>query len=192
MSSKKADELRKFLIENVKPIKDAIHGNRYRAAARLIDDTYLPCVVFESRQVWAELALRRFKQLRWKRSQYRMVVETFVTGGSRVADYDLKSIELSQFAWPIELMRTIHGETTMSWTAFVAEMKDGTMHSYGTQFRMEFFDLPSGYTYQDIVRIHSGKVYSKSKGLESFSWDATKEAQILREKPFFTCYLGAL
>jgi len=38
----------------------------------------------------------------------------------------------------------------MGWTAFVVEMDDGTMHSFGTAFRMEFFDLPEGYTYRNI------------------------------------------
>ena len=80
----------------------------------------------------------------------------------------------------------------MGWTAFVAEMKDGTMYSYGTEFRVEFFDLPQGYSHREILRIHSGMVYSRARGLENFSLNAVKETQPLREKPFFTCYLGEL
>ncbi|MGB8473562.1 MAG: hypothetical protein WCE61_05685 [Candidatus Acidiferrum sp.] len=188
----KPNELKDFLVANVEPLEDPNIGKRYRAAAYLIDGTYLPCIVFQSRQGRLELALRRFKQCRWKREQYRMVVETFVAGGSHVADYDLKAVELSRFAWPIAIMKTIHGETTMGWTAFVAEMKDKTMYSYGTDFRMEFFDLPNGYTYEDILRIHSGMVYSDKRGLEKFSLEAMREAQTLREKPFFACYLKEL
>ena len=188
----KLAELTKFLRENIEPLKDVNRGERYRAAAHLNDGTYLPCVVFEGKQAWVELALRRFKQVRWKRAHYRMVVESFVAGGSRVAEYDLKTVEISPFAWPIELMRTIHGETTMGWTAFVAEMKDGTMYSYGTEFRVEFFDLPQGYSHREILRIHSGTVYSRARGLENFPLNAVKETQPLREKPFFTCYLGEL
>jgi hypothetical protein len=178
--------------ENVEPLKDPNQGDRYRAAAYLIDGTYLPCVVFQNKQARVELALRRLKHVRWRRTQYRIVVESFVTGGSRVAEYDVKTVEPSPFSWPIDLMRTINGETVMGWTAFVAEMNDGTIHSYGTDFRMEFFDLPKGYTYKDILRIHSGMVYSQSEGLQKFSMDTAKNTQPLREKPFFTCYLPNL
>src|SRR5229473_3064860 len=142
----KSNELAKFVTDNIEPLKDSIYGNRYRAAAHLTDGTYLPCVVFQSRQAQVQLALRRFKELRWKRSQYRGVVETFVSGGSHVAEYNLKAVEISPFAWPLGLLKTIHGETTMGWTAFVAEMNDGTMHSYGTQFHYEFFELPQAYS----------------------------------------------
>jgi hypothetical protein len=71
-------------------------------------------------------------------------------------------------------------------------MKDGTMYSYGTQFNFEFFDLPVGYLHSDIAKIHSGMIYSKPRGLESYSLAASKEVQTWREKPFFTCYLKAL
>ncbi len=193
------DELTRFVRDNIAPLKHSIYENRYRAAAWLNDGTYLPCVVFQSKQAQVNLALRRFKELRWKRSQYEAVVETFVASGSRVAGYHIKAVEVSPFAWPAELLRTIHGETTMGWTAFVAEMKDGSMFSYGTQFCVEFFDLPTGYAYTDIQQIHSGMVYSKTRGLESFSADSCKEtadeythSPCLREKPFFTCYVDEL
>jgi hypothetical protein len=132
----KTGELTRFLTENVEPLSHPIYGNRYRAAARLTDGTYLPCVVFQSKKTQVELALRRFKQVRWKASQYKAVIESFVSKGSRVADYDLKAVEMSPYAWPVELLNTIHGETTMGWTAFVAEMTDATMHPYGTQFSL--------------------------------------------------------
>ena len=60
----KPDELAGFLKNNIEPLSDQIYGNRYRAAARLTDDTYLPCVVFQGRKSQVELALRRFDQLR--------------------------------------------------------------------------------------------------------------------------------
>jgi hypothetical protein len=188
----KTEELANFLKKNIEPLNDQIYGNRYRAAARLTDDTYLPCVVFQSRKSQVELALRRFDQLRGDPPQYRMVVESFVAGGSKISDYEIKTVEPSPFAWPLTTLKQIHGETVMSWTAFVVEMSDGTMHSYGTSFCFEFFDLPEGYSYADIARIHSGMVYSQERGLESFSVDSLREIQPYREKPFFTCYLKEL
>ena len=185
----KPDELKNFLTSNIEPLNDQIYGNRYRAAVRLTDDTLLPCVVFQSRKLQVELALRRFHQLRDQNDQYGMVVEVFAAGGSRINDYDIKTVKQSPFAWPLELLKTIHGETVMSWTAFVAEMKDGTMYSYGTSFHFEFFDLPDGYSSADIAKIHSGMVYSQELGLRDFSMDPKNEIQPYREKPFFTCYL---
>jgi hypothetical protein len=76
-------------------------------AAHLNDGTYLSCVILQSRLAQVKLALRRFKE---ERSNYDSIVETFVAGGSHVADYQLRDIEVSPFAWPLELLKTIHGE----------------------------------------------------------------------------------
>jgi hypothetical protein len=186
------DDLSRFLKGSTEPVDDRIYGNRYRAAVRLVDGTYLPCVVFQSRKSQVELALRRFGQLRDDPSQYNMVVESFVAGGSRIDDYQISTVEQSPYAWPLAILDQIHGETVMSWTAFVVEMNDGTMHSYGTSFCTEFFDLPNGYSYSDIARIHSGMLYSQERGLQPFSIDLQKEIQPYREKPFFTYYLNQL
>ena len=188
----KPAEIRDFLQSNVEPLEDKIRGNRYRAAARLNDGLYLPCVVFQSKRRRVELALRRFDELRTKNEQYTRVVESFVASGSSIAYYEIGSVEPSPFAWPVSLLRTIRGETVMGWTAFVVEMADGSMHSYGTSFSFEFFDLPQGYSYSDILKIHSGAVYSQLLGLRPFSLDLSKQISPHREKPSFTCYLEEL
>jgi len=181
-----------FLRTNIEPLEDRIFGKRYRAAARLLDETYLPCVVFQSRLLTVDLAIRRFDELRSDPSQYRMVVESFVSKGSHAADYEIKAIEPSPFAWPLEFLKKIHGETVMSWTAFVVEMKDGVMFSFGTTFSFEFFELPEGYAYTDIARIHSGMLHSQEQGLIPFSTNSMNGIRIYREKPFFTCFLDHL
>lgn len=188
----KPEDMASFVKINVEPLKGKIYGNRYRVAAHLDDGTFLPCVVLQSKKSQVELALRRFKQLRWKRSQYELVVATFVASGSRVAVHHIRDIDISPFAWPTELLKTIHGETTMGWTAFVTEMKDETMYSYGTPFNFEFFNLPAGYSHLDIRQIHSGMVYSQSAGLEAFSLEKMSEIKPYRDMTFFTCYLETL
>jgi hypothetical protein len=185
----KSEEMARFVTDSIEPLKDQIYGNRYRVAAHLKDGTYLPCVVLQSRGAQLKLALRRFKE---ERSNYESIVGSFVADGSRVADYELKDIEISPFAWPLKLLKTIHGETIMGWTAFVAEMKDGTMYSYGTSFNIEFFDLPVGYSHAEIARVHSGMAYSKTSGLVAFSIESVQQTHPLREKPFFTCYSQTL
>ena len=188
----KLDELVRFLTDNIEPLTDRIYGNRYRASVRLTDDTYLPCVVFQSKKLQVDLALRRFDQLRSDPSQYKMVVETFAACGSRLNDYQIKAVEPSPYAWPLAVLKQIHGETVMSWTAFVVEMGDGKLFSYGTSFSFEFFDLPDGYSHTDIRKIHSGMLHSQVQGLQPFSMDLQKEINPFREKPFFTCYLKEL
>ena len=101
----KSDDLATFLKDNIEPLSDQIYGNRYRTAVRLTDHTYLPCVVFQGRKSQVELALRRFDHLRSEPSQYRSVVESFVTGGSRIADYEIKAVEPSRFAWPLATLK---------------------------------------------------------------------------------------
>jgi hypothetical protein len=185
----KPEEMARFVIDSIEPLRDSIYGNRYRVAAHLSDGTYLPCVVLQSRQALVRLALRRFKE---EHSHYESIVGTFVAGGTCVDDYYLKDVEVSPFAWPLERLKEIHGETVMGWTAFVAEMKDGTMHSYGTSFSFDFFELPVGYSHSDIVKIHSGMVYSKDSGLKAFSMNSAQQTKPFRERPFFTCYLQDL
>ena len=185
-------EIVNFLKGTIEPLPDSIYGGRYRAAVRLKDGTYLPCVVFQSKRRQVELALRRFEELRRDIKGYRQVVESFVAGQTCVADWQVREVEISPFAWPISTLGKIRGETTMGWASFVAEMSDGRCFTYGTSFSSEFFDLPAGYKFADITRIHSGMAYSESTGIQPFQLSQSTVAQSLREKPFFTCYLDGL
>jgi len=185
-------EIAKIVRDLVEPLPDPIYGNRYRAAGYLLDGTYLSCIVFQSRRAQIDLFLRRWNEVKTSSAESRRLAAAFVASGSRLSDYDLKAVEPSPFAWPSAILKNIHGETTMGWTAFVVEMRDGTMYSFGTSFRFEFFDLPDGYSYNDVAKIHSGMVYSPSQGLVRFSLPILRENPPLREKPFFTCYLEDL
>jgi len=185
-------EILKFLKSEIEPMPDTINGNRYRASAYLKDGTYLPCVVFQSKSKRVNQALKRFEQLKNKPDQYRIVVESFVTQGSNVADYTIDTIEISPFAWPLSIIRTIKGETTMGWTAFVVEMNDMKRFSYGTSFLMEFFDLPNGYSCNDIKLIHSGMIHSDAEGTQPFTYEMHQQIRYFREKPFFTCFLDGI
>jgi len=115
-----------------------------------------------------------------------------VTGGSRLAEWEIGQVETSPFAWPVDLLKRIHGETTMGWTSFVVEMKDGSFFSYGTAFSYEFFSLPEGYSYQDIADIQSGVVYTPQKGIIPFGLTDLKDTKVFRERPYFKCFLDGL
>jgi hypothetical protein len=188
----KTSEIAVWLKHTIEPLHDRIYGDRYRASVVLRDGTYLPCVVFQSNGRQVELAQRRFDELRTQSAQYRQVVESFVASGSRLANYEIETVEPSPFAWPHATLNTIHGEISVGWTALVVEMQDGTLHSFGTSFSFEFFDLPQGYTYANIAQIHSGMVYSQARGMAPFSLDAGQDIATYREKPYFNCYLPEL
>ena len=188
----KKPEIIKFLKSDIEPLQDRIYGNRYRVSAHLIDGTYLPCVIFQSRTKQVELALKRFEQLKSQPDQYRMVVGSFVSSGSHIADYDVLSVESSPFAWSLDILKMIHGETVMAWTAFVVEMDDGKRFSYGTTFRMEFFDLPNGYSFKNIKNIYSGMVHSDLEGTRPFTHEHSEKNKYIREKPFFTCFVDGI
>lgn len=189
----KVPEIVPFLKANVEPFPDSIYRLRYRAAVRLTDGTYLPCVVFQGSSKQVNLALSRFEEeLKNGTDAYRRIVELFITAESRLTSHDILSVERSPYAWPLGTLKTIHGETIMSWTAFVVEMMDGRMFSYGTTFSFEFFDLPDGYTFNEIQSIHSGMIYSDEEGMRPFTLEAHDSIKYLRERPFFTCYVDGI
>ncbi len=80
----------------------------------------------------------------------------------------------------------------MSWTGWVFRMRDGRYFSYGSSFLMEFFGLPEGYDFSDVVEVinHSfvdstGRIAKLREGgdlPESYRHDS-----VIRERVFFTC-----
>ena len=129
---------------------------------------------------------------------YYEIVKTFVTRGNCISDYDIERVDKSKFAFPLTILRQIRGETTMGWTGFAAKMKDGKYFGFGTTFHFEFFQMPDGYSVEDIEEIinHSyvlenGKLRSHRESNQTLT-DEWKNAVIYRERPFFECYVDNL
>ena len=184
------DEIAQFLVKNVEPWKEPSRGTCYRASAYLRDGTYLPCVVFANETRLIDLAIKRFSETNRDEYQHRLVVGAFVARPGRVPIYDVARVESSPYAWPQMLLRKIHGETTMGWTSFTAKMNDGKLFAFGTPFNFEFFDMPEGYSYNDITEIHSGMVVNDAGLEEPYSHDWARKC--FRDKPFFSCYTDRL
>jgi hypothetical protein len=198
-------EIIKFLKENIEPIEDKYYGNGYRAAAQLTDGTLLPCVIFRNPRAITKLALRRFQEERdgvgvFVRNPkgYRIIVTDFITRGNRIATYDIDSISLSKFAFPVSILQQIHGETSMGWTGFKVKMKDGNIFKFGTKLYTEFFNMPEGYTVEDIEKIinqsdfsdgMSGNQNNQSPARYS---DGPTDPVIYRERLFFDCFVEDL
>jgi len=199
-------EIIQFLRQNVKPIKDEFFGSGYRAAVVLKDGTELPCVIFRNPNKTIDLAIKRFKEEQTGKSifanktngfGYREIVKTFVTSGNCLNSYDIAEIKESRFAIPFDELKKIHGETAMSWTAFVIEFKDQRKLSFGTNWSNEFFDLPQDFNFNNISKIYSGCYLSKDneliphKSLENLK-ELDKYQKIYRERQFFECYVENL
>ena len=191
------------IISNVEPLPDSIYGPRYRCALTLKDGTHLPCAVLQSKATLIELAKRRIKEEISGKGKiggpdpYGQVLSVFVAGGNRVNDYDVASASSSKSAPPLALLRQIHGETTMGWTGWVFEMKDGKLFQYGSSFCMEFFHLPEGYSFDDVIKVHNHSFLSKEGALRSLQrggmlpTDYSRDS-LLRERVFFTCHIDGI
>ena len=191
----------KHILDTVEPLDDSIYGPRYRCAVTLKDGTHLPCVVLQSKQKVVEQAKRRIRQEingdgpTGGDDPYGQIITTFVAQNNRINDYDVAAAEESKFAPPVELLRRIHGETTMGWTGWVFEMTDGKKFAYGSSFTMEFFQLPDGYLFKDVAEVHnhsfldsSGKLAKLEQGIylpESYDID-----NVLRERMYFSCAIA--
>lgn len=151
-------EIIKYLKDNIEPLKDNIYEYGYRASVYLTDGTYLPCVIFRNSPKVTTLAITRFEEEKsgifGKNPEigYYNIVKSFVANGNC----------LNRYAFPIQILKQIQGETTMSWTCFISKMKDGTNIGFGTTFRTEFFDMPSGYSANDIIEIENHSYISES------------------------------
>ncbi len=191
------------IVSNVEPLNDAIWGPRYRCELTLKDGTFLPCAVLQSKNNIVELAKRRIRQEIDGKGRiggpdpFGQLLSSFVAGGNRVNDYDVKFAAPSRYAPPVSLLKRIDGETTMGWTGWVFEMSDGALFSYGSSFHMDFFDLPQGYTFCDIVKVHNHTFLSESGALVALTQGGLiprdyPTDNIFREKVFFNCAIEGI
>jgi len=183
----RTEEIAAFLRENIEPFpSNPPYGERYRVSATLKDGLHLPCVVFESASKYVDLAIKRFDHTRGKKDlnimmDYRAIVRNFVATGNTINDYDIREVGFSQFAIPLPRTREINGETSMSWTEFYATMRDGAEYRFGTTFLIEFFEMPKGYTANDIQKI-----------IPAVRGEKPRTEKIYRERPFFTCFIDGI
>jgi hypothetical protein len=187
-------EIAKFLRNNIEPIKDNIYGNIYRGSVYLTDGLFLPCVQFINSKNMTDLAVKRIEEETGDKNYN--IIKHFVTCGNRINGYDIKKIEKSKFAFPIDILNTIESETLMSWTGFVVEMNDGKLYNYGTLFDFSFFDLPEKYFVENIRKIINHTFVLDDGTLQKYRERKMKnicnDIKFYREKYYFISYVEAL
>jgi hypothetical protein len=191
------------IISTVEPISDPIYGPLYRCALTLKDGTHLPCAVIQSKAKLLDLAKRRIKEEMSGNGKiagpdpYGQILSVFVAGGNNVNDYDVDAASPSRYAPPLALLNQIHGETTMSWTGWVFEMSDGKRFAYGSSYHMEFFDLPEGYSFENVAKVHNHSFLSDDGALVSLVRGGLLPSgyhpkKLFRERVYFKCHIDGL
>ena len=181
---------------------DTGEGPVHRCAARLKDGTELPCVVLKPCAPRVDLAVQRFCEDIVTRAMDALdgqALAPFLTGEMQVAAYNIASVRPSPFAVPAALLEQIEGETFMGWTAFVFQMADGAMFNYGTAWHLMFLELPEGYGFGDVVRVHNNAVARADGSLVDVYADAERYHAICEEDGLrvfgpripFDCYYDA-
>lgn len=148
-------QLRQWLQAEVTPA--SVHKERhFNAAVFLLDGTYLPCVSFKAGD--RQSASSRI---------------------SLLSVYHIAAVERSRFALPAGLVEGLcqTGETRMSWVSFVGRMRDGTEHWFGSSYHLEFFEMPQGYSADQLVEIFPHRSLT---------------GQCYEALPFFECFVEGL
>jgi hypothetical protein len=116
---------------------------------------------------------------------------------TKAVQVPIARVEPSRFAIPLSLLKQVLGETTMGWTGFVLEMRDGKLLPFGTTFLAEFFSIPEAYSFEDAVVVHnhayvsaSGELRSLSQGMSGLPADYDPSS-VNRERPYFVCHFDA-
>ncbi len=181
------------------------HGPGYRCSFELTDGLMIPCGIIRRKQYLVDLALERFETEKAGKgvfsnseSPYRNIVSHFVTSGNRINEFAIKSVSASRYALPLSLLEQIQGETVMSWTGWVFEMSDGKLFSYGSSFSFEFFDIPDGYEFRDVARVHNNSFVAPDGTVTNIrdnpeKWREWMQSDaggsMFRERPYFECYI---
>ncbi len=182
-----------WLTTNCENWPNQFYGVQYRAAARMRNGLFLPCVLFLDRKNMVDLYARRLKEVIGREPQFISSVETLCTNKTQISAEGISHVEHSRFAWPRDILEQIVGETSMGFTIFTVEMRDGQMFDYGTEYSLYFFEMPARYVGNDILRIHSWRRNCSSGAIETA--EGRKYSGAFRgfgPIEHFTCYVEGL
>ena len=188
MKEEDRERIVNWLKREIEPISDFDGNPEYPCAVILQDDTIMECAVIKSKEVKLHCAIGRVldadlteidRTSEWTPlNKIDLIMEALVTNNNSINSYNIKSVFKSKFAIPQSIQQQITGETRMSWTQFTGEMDDGNKFNFGTSYHRTFFNMPSGYTSQNLKRIEMHKQIDNQK--------------IYRERSFFEIFIEHL
>src|SRR5450755_3134335 len=115
----KEAEIAEWVVHNIEPLVGSQNSKLFRCSATLTDDLFLPCVIVKSKKDLTKLAIKRFEECRNYQGEknllydYSYIVGHFACSGNRINHYQIKALQKSSYAFPLERMREILGETSM-------------------------------------------------------------------------------
>lgn len=195
-------EIIRWLQEYGEPVEDTEGNLMFAAAVWLRDDTYLPCVLFQNTHIQLE-RLRGIPRsgmglfTKRQRIEDSNLIRKFLQNDNRIYPEAIQRLERSLFAFPDVLRDQIEVRVNSgvlpSW--FSAKMKDGTYLGFETIYEAVFYDLPDGYSADDILEIQNNTFVSESGIPESvtaaFAY-GEKTIALYSPRIFFNCFLSEL
>jgi hypothetical protein len=186
MYNKQEQEFCKYLEKEIEPISyGEFNETAYRASVYLLDNTYIPCVLFRNSYAQADRAIREFEIVRNSppvddRINYRSYVRAFTTGDNIIASNIISKIENSPYAIPISCYNQLAAMMKIEngGLSFLGRMNDGKKFDFFIDSDIEFIDMPDGYVASQLAEIipHARR----------------EDFKDLKEKFYFNCYLDCI
>jgi hypothetical protein len=186
MYNKKEEEFCKFLEKEIEPVSyGELKETAYRASVYLVDNTYIPCVLFRNSYAQADRAIQEFDRVKSnppvdQRFNYRAYVRAFTTGDNTIASNIISKIEKSPYAASVSCYNKLASmmEIEFGGIAFKGIMNDGEKYDFFIDSNIEFIDMPDGYIASQMVEI-----------IPQARRDDFKD---LKERFYFNCYLDCI
>jgi len=159
------EEITRFLLAEVEPVFHFQTGEKsFRAAVRLSDGAYFPCVEFKSASQLVDRSIHKFDELKDEtvRRKYRDQVYITLCLNNMISPRCICSVERSSYALPAnhrELLRDAFDAFGLdiygNYLSCVAVMDDGKKFyfSFTVDPETNFLDLPDGYTADQIIQV---------------------------------------
>jgi hypothetical protein len=179
----------KYLLDNIEPVDRIFPMTEtlYRAAAKLIDGTIIPCVEFKP---YTPKVIRCFTFHNDEAKEDKeTLVDVLFIGRNSISPHCVEEVMDSPYVIPkqfrgklLEFADTFNINLVHSGFHFVTQMDDGTEFVHYYVENSEFIDLPDGYTSKQIINVIPKIIGSKRK----------RNIKPLGNRISFDCYLKGL
>jgi hypothetical protein len=148
----------RWALEYGAAMPDTLSRRCFRCSARLLDGTYLPCLVLREAAAEVEMVLSGWRASRLAEPPssdevYESNFKAIAVGGSRVSLEQIRELETSPYAISWDLLQTLPGEVDWHLLTFTGVMDDGARFLFHTSMTVAFFEMPEGYSAQRVRQV---------------------------------------